>query len=701
MHRLPILLAVLLALVVPSALGGARSLVRLPPRLLSDGSPDAYVAGEVLVKFRPGASSAKVDPLAGALGLVREERLGNLGIERYRLAGGGDVLETVRRLRQRPDVLFAEPNGLAWPAAVPNDTYYANVDGNARDLLRWTFGGVDGNTGIDAEAAWDLTVGRPDVTIAVIDSGVDITNPDLASNVWTNLGEIPGNGIDDDANGFVDDVHGWDFFSSDNDASPDLGDGINNDGAGLGDDNTFHGTFVANLAAGRGGDGNGVLGAAWSCTVMPIKVFTDDGGANNFHIAAAFEYAADNGADVVNASLETRTDSSSIREGVAYAVAHDCVVVAAAGNEGSPSPVYPAVYDGVISVGASGHAFEGSAELRAFGPANFDGRPSFSNYGPAAVDVVAPGVVFSSSVASKADADADSSLHAGDVIGLAAEGTSFSSPIVAGLAALIVSRDKDLHGGVRTLTCAQIADIVQSTAVDLPDDPTDAPDGRATWDNHGRVDFVAALEAVPGGGSGRSVRLGWEAPSGGALAPPTDLSATEGAAKVAGTRDPVVAAYRVYRATTPGVPRTVATRIAQVAGTQLSFVDTGAPEGDVYYVVTAIYGADDESAASNEASPGAPNPDAPVILNPAYKKGKLTLDATNSKIVAGTILVVDDAQTFALAASADGGKWIVKKKSRSAPGGLRIADALVAGQAARLVVVTPSGLRSAAVTFTR
>ena len=145
-----------------------------------------------------------------------------------------------------------------------------------------------GDPGINAEAAWDITTGRPDVTIAVVDSGVNLTDSDLAPNIWTNPGEIPGNGVDDDHNGFVDDVHGWDFYSSDNDPNPDLGDGINNDGAGFGDDNTFHGTFAANLAAGRGNDAHGVLGSAWNCKVMSLKIFTDDGGANGFHIAAAF-----------------------------------------------------------------------------------------------------------------------------------------------------------------------------------------------------------------------------------------------------------------------------------------------------------------------------------------------------------------------------------------------------------------------------
>src|SRR5262249_20664542 len=192
---------------------------------------------------RAGAATAKPELLAAYYGLVHEERIERLGLERYHM-DGGDVLETVRRLRERPDVEYAEPNYVVHLAMVPNDTFYSNYQGHARDLQRWTFGGIEGNTGINAEAAWDTTTGRPDVTIAVIDSGVALSHEDLAANIWTNPGEIPGNNVDDDGNGFVDDVHGWDFYSGDNDPNPDLGDGINNDGAGIGDDNVFHGTFV-------------------------------------------------------------------------------------------------------------------------------------------------------------------------------------------------------------------------------------------------------------------------------------------------------------------------------------------------------------------------------------------------------------------------------------------------------------------------
>lgn len=800
-----------------------------------------FVPGDVLVRFRPEAAG-KVDELGARYGLVREERIANLGIERMRLPSGGDVLDTIRRLRQDPNVLLAEPNYVARLALSPNDTFYAGVDGIANDLQKWTFAGADGDPGIRGESAWDLTTGRPDVTIAVIDSGVMLTHPDLSQNLWTNPGEIAGNGVDDDSNGFIDDVHGWDFYASDADPNPDLGNGINDDGFGIGDDNTYHGTFAANLAAGRGNDGRGVCGTSWQCSVMAIKIFTDDGVANTFHIAAALEYAADNGADVINMSLETRSSNTTLQEGVAYAVARDCVVVAAAGNDGFSNTVYPAGYSSVLSVGGSGHAFGSPAIQGFFGPPRPLGRPNFSNYGPVAVDVVAPSIVFSSSVASLTDANDNPGLEAGDVISFTSSGTSFSCPIVAGEAGLILSRDRDLNGGLRTLSNTQTIALIEGHTQNLPDDALDSPNGGETWDNKGRVDVRGAVEAVTGtGGGDRSVKLTWQAPGGSELAAPTglmaeDLSAgklltvnesepnnstataqvistpetvngqiatndegmvkivygdstedvvedlykfvlstetslsirltptgdsdldlalmtdldgngvytfeqeylaanpatgpqqTEGLTNVAlpaGTYyigcsiydgaprinsdgytlaitngAPIVEGYRIYRQTTPGVDVSIQNRIAQVSGVQLTFTDTSAPDGDVFYVVTAVY-SNGESGPSNEAGTGDVDPNAPVVLNPVYKKGKLMLTAAGSKIVTGSVLIVSNTETFTLAPAKNGSVWAVKKNARSTPGSLRISEALPFGQDVTLTVLTPTGLRSAPVTFRR
>lgn len=833
---LTVLLTLLAFLAGPTGAEAQSGLRRGATAIVED-----FVPGDVLVRLRPEAAG-KLDVLSAQYGLMPAERIANLGIERMRLPVGGDVLDTVRRLANDPNVLFAEPNYVARPSLTPNDTLYAGVDGISTDLQKWMYGGVDGDPGIRAESAWDLTTGRPDVTIAIIDSGVSLTHPDLSGNLWTNPGEIAGNGLDDDANGFNDDVHGWDFYASDSDPNPDLGNGINDDGFGIGDDNTYHGTFAASLAAGRGNDGRGVCGTAWQCSVMALKIFTDDGVANTFHIAAALEYAADNGADVVNMSLETRSSNTTLQEGVAYAIARDCVVIAAAGNDGFSSTVYPAGYSGVLSVGGSGHAFGSSAIQGFFGPPRPLGRPGFSNYGPVAVDVVAPSIVFSSSVASVTDANDNPGLEAGDVISFTSSGTSFSAPIVAGEAGLILSRDRDLNGGVRTLTNAQVVAIIEGHTQNLPDDPQDSPNGGETWDNKGRVDIRGAVESVTGtGGGDRSVKLTWQAPNGAAGAAPSGLSVedlgasksltinetepnnsqataqtiptpetvngtiatndegpvkivygdstedvvedlfrfvlntesslsirltpngnadldlglmtdldgdgtytfeqeylaanpatgpqqTEGLTNVvlpAGTYfiacsvfdldpratsdsyalvvtngSPIVEGYRIYRQTTAGVDVSFENRVAQVSGVQLTFTDTNAPDGDVFYVVTAVYAAG-ESGPSNEAGTADPDPNAPVVVSPVYKKGKLMLTAAGSKIVAGSVLIVNNVETFGLVPAKAGTRWVVKKNARSTPGSIRIVDALPFGQDVTLTVVTPTGLRSAPVTFRR
>jgi subtilisin family serine protease len=698
----------LAALLLSGAAFAGREGVTPPIRLFQRapaGAPSAeYVPGEVLVRVRSGAS--KADTLAAA-GLVMLEQLDALDVARCRLEPGDDVRAAVDRLRRSPDVAWAEPNYLARPARVPGDPYYANVDGAADDMQRWTFGAA----GVAAEAGWDVTTGRPDVTIAVIDSGVDFEQEDLARNLWANPGEVPGNNRDDDGNAFVDDFNGWDFISGDVDPSPDLGNGRDDDGVDGLDSNVFHGTFSANCAAARGDDGVRACGAAWGCRVLPLKVFTDDGAASTFQIAAAVRYAADNGADVINLSLSTTASSEAMRAGVEYARARDCVVVAAAGNGNSTAPSYPAGFDGVLAVGASDHAFTSPRLVNFWGPGDPDGRAPYSQYGALAVDVVAPGTVFAFSVASVAEAQADPDLRAGETAGYAASGTSFSAPIVAGLAALLISRDKDLHGGVRTLDAARVADVIRQTARDLPDDPNDSPDGGAGWDGHGLVDFPAALGAVAGGGGGRTVRLGWKPPAAGdSLAAPAALrvlgdSSAPGRPAAGGPGGPglpnsSVTGYRVYRAQAPGVPPGPDGLIATVGPRQLWFVDAESPEGEVFYVVTAVYGGA-EGAPSDEASPRGPDADAPAIVEPAFAGQKLRLRAENSKIQPGAVLVVNGTRVFALSPARGGALWVVKKAVRSPRGGKTIGQVIPPGGAATLQVINSDGSRSAEVAFQR
>ena len=441
---------------------------------------------EILIRYKQttGVPSLSARQVESEMRLSPVKVNNDVGVHRYRLPDGVSVADALRRLNNDPRIDYAEPNGIYYLHQTTNDTFYDNYNGVSTDLQKWYFGGIGSDDNLNAEAGWDLETGNSNVVIAIIDTGVLLSHPDIAGNLWSNPGEVPGNGVDDDGNGFVDDVNGWDFYSGDNNPNPDFGDGIDNDGNGRADDGTFHGTFSASCAGAVGNDGTGVAGAAWDCQLMAVKIFTDDGGAFLSDIVDGITYAANNGADVINMSFGGGF-SSAVQSAVNFAHSRGVVQVASAGNSNSSSPQYPASLGFVISVGAgdSGSGLAG-------GSGDLDGRASFSQYGTAAVDVVAAGAdIVGASAGSVAGG------NPGQAFWVLSSGTSFSGPIVAGLAALCISRSNDLGAG---LDNDDIEALIQNTAVNLPDDPNDSPNGGSSWDNHGRVDFFAALNSISG-----------------------------------------------------------------------------------------------------------------------------------------------------------------------------------------------------------
>ncbi|MFC1815865.1 S8 family peptidase, partial [Thermodesulfobacteriota bacterium] len=323
-----------------------------------------YVPGELLVKYKPSVQVAASAYYRSMMGISNIRKFKKIGVQHVKLPKNMTVAEALGIYRNDPDVEYAEPNYYRYATATPNDTSFDQLWGlhnTGQDVGQGdqVKSGTD-DADIDAPEAWDITTGSSDVVVAVIDSGVDYNHPDLAANIWTNTGEIAGNGIDDDGNGYVDDVSGWDFFNDDNDPV----------------DSNEHGTHVAGIIAAVGNNSTGVAGVSWTAKIMPLRVIGALGYVSD--IISAIQYATEKGAHVINLSLGG--PNSSIAEKAAID-ASSAVVVCAAGNDGTDndtSPFYPASYDSpnIIAVAATDQD---------------DALASFSNFGVTSVDVAAPG----------------------------------------------------------------------------------------------------------------------------------------------------------------------------------------------------------------------------------------------------------------------------------------------------------------------
>ncbi len=267
--------------------------------------------------------------------------------------------------------------------------------------------------------AWAIEKGDRGVVIAIIDSGIDYTHDDLAPKVWINPGEVPDNGLDDDGNGYVDDIYGWDFTDAPNLQAE--GDYIEGDNEPI--DESGHGTHVSGIAGAMPDNGIGIAGVAWECPLMAIRAGLSLGGSSRMQdddSAAAIVYAADNGASVINMSWGSERRSFVIQDAIDYAYARGVVLVAAAGNSQKPEAIFPAAYRKVIAVASTEQNQQ---------------RFYQSNFG-ASIDIGAPGnVILSTQINNQYRL---------------LTGTSMASPHVAGVAALILSKRPALtHEEVR------------------------------------------------------------------------------------------------------------------------------------------------------------------------------------------------------------------------------------------------------------
>lgn len=343
-----------------------------------------FVPGRVLVKPSASANENSMHHSLRAAGAREVGRIPQLDVRILEVpeAAEGSV---VAALSNNPNFEYAEPDYIATAVATPDDTFYASY--------QWHL------PKIGAPAAWDVTTGAAAVKIAIVDSGVQANHPDLGGRV----------------------LPGYDFVNNDSDAADDNG----------------HGTAVAGTAAATGNNGAGVAGVAWNVAILPVKVLGTDNTGSYSAIASGINYAADQGARIINLSLGGTTSSRTLQSAVSYAWNKGCVLVAAAGNNSSSAAFYPAAYSQALAVSALN---------------SVDVLPAWSNYG-SYVDISAPGE------------NITTTTYGGGYITIS--GTSFASPLVAGAAALALSLDPTLSNSAVVSLLTSSADDLGATGYDI------------------------------------------------------------------------------------------------------------------------------------------------------------------------------------------------------------------------------------------
>jgi subtilisin family serine protease len=409
--------------------------------------PADHDSHTILVRFQPQA--AKLDASAILPGASTQRTFLLVPGLRVIHLGEGVAIETaLHAFRSNPNVMYAEPNGRVQALLTPNDPSYSSLYGMNK---------------ISAPAAWDIATGSKNVLVAVIDTGIDYTHPDLADNIWVNSGEIPNNGVDDDGNGYIDDVHGydfvgWEFGGSDGDPY----------------DDHYHGTHVAGTIGAIGNNNEGVAGVNWNASMAAVK-FLDSGGGGSWEAAvAAIEYAVKIGAKISNNSWGGSEFSIALYDAVKAAGQQGHLFIAASGNDGSDAdsfPLYPAGFSIDRSIGGVVYAgLDNIVSVAATDSA--DNKAGFSNWGLTSAHLGAPGVDILSTMP-------------GNGYGYLS-GTSMATPHVAGVAALA-------WGLAGDSTYTQIKNAILSSVDPITALRTNGPTPVATG---GRLNAFKTLQAV-------------------------------------------------------------------------------------------------------------------------------------------------------------------------------------------------------------
>ncbi|MEG4503927.1 S8 family serine peptidase, partial [Microcoleus sp. F6_B4] len=419
-----------------------------------------YKPGELLVKLRPNVNDVAIQSVFQINGALAVEDLVPPSLQLnsasepdeldqwrlVKLASNADLLAIQTSLAQDPRVETVELNYLVSINSVPNDPQFTQLWGlnNTGQI-----GGTP-DADIDAPEAWDIQKGSKNVVVAVVDTGVDYNHQDLAANIWSNTGEIAGDGIDNDRNGYKDDVRGYDFINNNNAPMDDY----------RYDGGYSHGNHVAGTIGAVGNNNIGVVGVSQNVSIMPLKIFKADGRTSVDAIVKAINYATQKGAKVINASYGGDYFSQAEKDAIDDANKKGVLFVAAAGNIGrldnDSYPQYPASYDlpNIIAVAAT---------------TDNDQLAWFSHYGKTSVDLGAPGENILSTLT-------------GNQYGFK-DGTSMAAPHVAGAAALLLAQDP-------SRTPAQLKDILMKTT-----DPLTSLNGKTV--SGGRLNVWKALNRPP------------------------------------------------------------------------------------------------------------------------------------------------------------------------------------------------------------
>ncbi|MCX6811287.1 MAG: S8 family peptidase [Candidatus Berkelbacteria bacterium] len=406
--------------------------------------PDVGIASVSDINRKEGAKEV-TELTAKKAQANQEEKNDNLDrIYKIEFEGKKDIKKLVQEYSKDANIEYAEPDYQVKLTLEPNDPYYGSSGS-------WGQGYPDlwGIKKIQSASAWDLSTGSRNVVVAVIDTGVDYTNPELVQNIWVNSDEIAGNGFDDDHNGYIDDYYGYDFYNYDGDPM----------------DDHAHGTHCSGTIGALGNNNIGVVGVNWQVKIMAAKFLSSGGSGYTSDAVSAIHYAVDNGANVLSNSWGGGGFDQSLQDAINYAYAHNVSFIAAAGNSNANATnFYPCSYNNVVCIAATDYQ---------------DQKASFSNYGNT-VDLSAPGVDILSLKSSHATYSC--TTVGGNYCRMS--GTSMATPHVAGLAALVLA----YRPGSSPDT---VFDYMRNGADDL------GSSGKDIYFGYGRINSYRTLTGAP------------------------------------------------------------------------------------------------------------------------------------------------------------------------------------------------------------